>query len=191
MGYYSRVPHMTNPEPRGIGGWLILVAMGLAMTTVMGLVTLQVHLPVFTTGAWTALTSPESPAYHAIWAPLLIFIFETGGNLAIVVAAVCALALMKRHSPRFPPLMMWYLGGSALFGFADLLMAAQIPDLGGANTQSAQVGRGIIVAAIWIPYFLKSKRVRNTFLRGRRNRHCCLSLTQPTQLLDSLPRRMP
>ena len=28
-----------------------------------------------------------------------------------------------------------------------------------------ELGRSVLIAAIWIPYFLKSKRVRNTFTR--------------------------
>jgi hypothetical protein len=34
-----------------------------------------------------------------------------------------------------------------------------------AESAPLEIGRAIVVAAIWIPYFLISKRVKNTFIR--------------------------
>ena len=65
---------MTSSEPKGIRDWLLLPAIGLLISPFVLIVQLQELMrSVFAPGVWAALTSPESPAYHPLWAPLLIF----------------------------------------------------------------------------------------------------------------------
>ena len=77
------------PETRHekIGGWLILLAIGLVLTPLRTLVFLGKNFyPIFTTGAWSVLTTPGTKAYHPLWAPVLIF--ELVGNLVLIVFSV-------------------------------------------------------------------------------------------------------
>lgn len=65
---------MTSSEPKGIRDWLLIPAIGLLISPFVLIVQLQELMrSVFAPGVWAALTSPESPAYHPLWAPLLIF----------------------------------------------------------------------------------------------------------------------
>jgi len=60
---------MTADGPRGIGGWLILPILGLVFTSVYGLLGLAtIHLPLFTRGYWSAVTTLGAAAYHPLWA---------------------------------------------------------------------------------------------------------------------------
>ena len=57
----------------GLGGWLILIQMGLFLTIVLLAVQLiQQIVPIFTTETWELLTSKQSDYYHALWGPVLI-----------------------------------------------------------------------------------------------------------------------
>jgi hypothetical protein len=56
------------------------------------------------------------------------------------------------------------MGGMVVFLLVDMIVSA-----GGYNHQPGQdellsLGRTILVAAIWIPYMMLSKRVKNTFV---------------------------
>ena len=85
-------PSSRDAGPVGLGGWLVLVALGLFITPLRVGAILQTDLlPIFTEGYWPLLTSPSSDAYHPLWAPLLIF--ETAGNFAVVAASIVALVL--------------------------------------------------------------------------------------------------
>ena len=61
-------------KPSGIGGWLILPAIGLVLTPILLLVTLTRDLlPALQPEVWNALTEPGSQAYHPMWATVIIF----------------------------------------------------------------------------------------------------------------------
>ena len=63
---------MIESEPRGLGGWLILVAIGLVLTAGRAfLLVFGTFLPILTGGQWEILTAKGSQAYHPFWAPLL------------------------------------------------------------------------------------------------------------------------
>ncbi len=56
----------------GLGGWLILVVIGLCYSLLQQLIQLfYVFTPLFTDGTYDALTNPESEFYNAYWAPIL------------------------------------------------------------------------------------------------------------------------
>ena len=155
---------MIESEPRGLGGWLILVAIGLALTAGRAfLLVFGTFLPIFTGGQWEMLTTKGSPAYHPFWAPLLLF--EVTGNALLGVAAIAGLVLFFRKSAAFATFMIGLFLFGAMFLLIDVVAGTQIPavsstdDSGGAR----DLVRSLVACAIWIPYMRKSQRVRNTF----------------------------
>ncbi len=154
-----------KPEPRGIGGWLILPIIGLIITSVYGIFTfIRDLLPVFKEGLWPALTTPGSAAYHPLWAPALIFELVMG--VALIALPIVLLMIMKNKSRRLPKLMVaWYVG-VLLAQIIDVVLLSQIPAV--ANQPDGgdfkDLARAAVVCAIWVPYFLISKRVKNTFV---------------------------
>lgn len=157
----------TTEGPQRLGGWLLLITLGLVISPVrIGLMLAQNHLPMFSNGTWQALTTQASEFYHPLWAPLIWF--EIAGNLLIValgLTALCFLLMKSRHTPKL--VISWLVLGLA-FVSADFFLAEQIPAIADQPTDPESVkelARSIVGAAIWIPYFLVSKRVRATFTR--------------------------
>jgi len=153
-----------KPEPKGLGGWLILIAIGLGVT-MLRLVWFVVGMlvPIFTSGQWANLTTPGTADYHALWAPLLIF--ELCGNLLFVLMAGTLLVLFFRKSRLFPKVFIAYSLLNLAFVTGDYFLSDLIPAVAAANDADAvkEVARAVVGAAIWIPYMLVSKRVKNTF----------------------------
>ena len=155
-----------NAEPlKGVRGWLLLFVFALVVAPIrIGHFLATTHWPIFTTGIWHELTTPGTAAYHPLWGPLLVF--EVIGNLGIIVLAIVTLAYLFRESRFTPVLAIVFMSWGAGFGLIDFFVADFIPAVAAQNDpQSAkELARSIGGAAIWIPYFLVSKRVKATFV---------------------------
>jgi hypothetical protein len=147
-------------EPRGIGGWLLLVAFG----QVVGLLRLLVAL------GQTYFDPDARKGFEQFpWATY----GELASLLALTLLAIPTAILFFRKSSYFPR-----------FFICELVAAFVVPALSAvwtAFTLSAQLGGPVgeflvlepqemaqfaltgITALIWIPYALKSRRLRNTF----------------------------
>ena len=152
------------PPPKGIGGWLVLVVMGLIVSPLRITYFLATnHWPIFRDGAWQQLTTPGTEVYHELWAPLLIF--EVLGNVGSIALGLVTLWFVFQRSRLTPRMAIAWLTWTTAFVVVDYFAADLIPavaaqaDPGGAK----EVVRSLVGAAIWIPYFLVSKRVRATF----------------------------
>lgn len=153
-------------EPQGIGGWLILPALALIFTPIrMGFQFYRDMLPNLTPQIWNTLIDPTSTAYHPLWAPLIVF--EIAVNLAQFIFTLWLAWIFFKKSSQTPKFYIIWLILFALIRIIDALLVKQIPM---ATAQSVgtetikDITRSIIGAAIWIPYFLVSKRVKNTFI---------------------------
>lgn len=149
---------------RGIGGWLILVAIGLCLQPLLLLKALYDNVGIFRADTWRGLTTPGSPPYHPLWAPFLIA--EAGANVVLLAGVGVLLYLFFTKGRRFPRLAIIYMAVSLVAVVGDFAVANAIPAARAQLTASeyGQVGRSVIGAAIWIPYFLRSRRVAATFV---------------------------
>ena len=150
-------------HPAGLGGWLILVGIGLVISPFrLGAFILQ-FVPVFTDGTWEILTTPGSEQYHALWAPVLIF--ELLGTLGFIVAYVVLGILFFRKSRLFPKTYIAIALINLCFIILDAGLGFALP--GGtmlAPEAAKEMARALVSVAIWVPYMMVSKRVRNTFV---------------------------
>lgn len=155
---------LANSEPRGLGGWLVLVMIGLIVSPIrIGILVGTIVLSLFQGGTWEVLTTPGSEHYHPLWAPLLIF--ELAINGAFILAGVALLALFFAKSRRFPRMFILYVAISLIFQIVDYVLGEQIPAVAAAGAESnVEIARTVITAVIWVPYMLVSKRVKNTFV---------------------------
>lgn len=150
----------------GLGGWLVLVQIGLYSTIVMLLVQLfQYSLPAFGQETWELLTSKDSEFYHVMWGPIMVF--EMVYNVLFLL--FCGYILIQFYQRRsiLPRLMIIFYSASLIVGIVDSALLYQIP-LARENEDGSTLRdtiRSIITCAIWIPYFIKSERVQNTFVR--------------------------
>jgi hypothetical protein len=155
----------TVREPVGVGGWLIVIAIGVFVSPFRLLASCVNTLrPVVRDGVWSALTSPASSAYHPMWAPVIVY--ELLGNLGLLLAYVVLLVLFVKRSTKFPRLFIWI----ATFTFPFLVVDAWLGSFLPSDQSSLDPGtvRGLATSigtlAIWVPYMLLSKRVKNTFI---------------------------
>lgn len=150
----------------GLGGWLILIQIGLYFTIFTLLVQLfQYNIPAFSEDTWEIFTSIESEFYHPLWGPVIIF--EALYNISFLVFCIYILFAFYGKKAVLPRLMIVFYSLSFFVGVVDLILLYQIPIIRETEDGSSirDIIKSAITCAIWIPYFIKSNRVKNTFLK--------------------------
>lgn len=149
----------------GLGGWLILVGSNVVLSPfVIAARTYKSYAEMFASGVWDVLTSPDSMAYHALWAPLAIG--EIILNSALILAWIYIAFLFFSKRRAFP---FWFIAihiATVCLIVIDTIVVHHIlPDapIFDANTLR-ELSRPIGAILIWAPYMLMSKRVKSTFL---------------------------
>lgn len=153
----------TPAGPRGIAGWLILVAIGLCVSP-LRLGANLIELVKGFDAAWGVLATPGTPSYHWMGAPLLAS--EVFIGIVLLGWSVVLIYLFFNKKRSFPRSAITFMVASVVLVTADLLVALMIPavrQLDHTNEIRAIV-QGLVAAAIWIPYFNKSTRVHATFV---------------------------
>jgi hypothetical protein len=148
----------------GLGGWLVLVAMGLILRPFWLLQALHESWAAFYNAAvWQRLTSPDSAAFnrhYALIAPLELIVY-----LTLLTYSVLLLALFFRRSYLFPRAISGYfiaMIAASIFMIVDATMLQ--PDQPHLDAYTS-LFQAVAAAAIWIPYFRVSRRVKLTFVR--------------------------
>ena len=93
---------LESPGPKSIGGWLILVALGVCAAPIRIIGQTTQLFPVFEADTWKALTTPGEAAYHPLWAPWIIAELIT--NLVLFAGSIvlaCLFFAKRRLFPRF------------------------------------------------------------------------------------------
>lgn len=155
----------TKSKYQGIGGWLTLVALGLLVTPVMlAFHLLGTYLPLLTEGTLQALSDPSSEAYHPLWVPLITF--EVVGNILMFLGYCYLLYIFFKRSETFPKSYIFLTVASLIFIAIDFFAADLIPAVAEQDDSEMleQLIRAAIGCAIWVPYMLKSERVKATFV---------------------------
>lgn len=151
-----------QPSPEGLGGWLLLVGFGVCVKPLV--LVAQMLAPgqtaVFRHRTWELLASPASPNYSPVWAPLLMG--ELLFNLTLLAASIVLLVAFFARRQIFPRLFIAVLVLNVVFIGLDGAAASLVS---GAKGDSGDVGRMMLMAFIWVPYMLRSRRVKATFVR--------------------------
>lgn len=160
-----------NPKPESdqdmnIGGWLVLPGIGLVLSPFMLLVQLGTQ-GYFEKGVWSLF---KNAGYENANALSLLIGFELTINLALLVYAVLLIILYFKKRTSLPKLIIILYAASLIFPILDLILynalfPQELMDASDDQESYTQISRGFISAAIWIPYFLVSKRVKNTFTK--------------------------
>jgi hypothetical protein len=158
-----------SPKPAGLSGWLVLVGVGLTITS--GSLFYQIlgtYLRMSLNGTWQALTTPGFAPYRPFWAPFIIAVITV--NSLFLCASTGLLILFFRKSWRFPRLYIIFIASILACELAQALaIQLMLPNapLFFDSASGKQLARTFMSAMIWIPYMLYSERVKNTFTRKR------------------------
>lgn len=140
----------TKPEPKGIAGWLLIPAIGLVLGPINSTIMLFMGLSAIQSFA------PELTRDPLLWFSGLI-------DVAMIIATI-VVAVVFFQKRRIAVGAIILLMAAAIFAnlVQALLNVAMFEEVD-ADTVKPVI-QACVFAAIWIPYFLKSKRVKNTFV---------------------------
>lgn len=159
-------PHEKVPPALKIGGFLIVVAIGLFLSLVKNLEGLGWAIIPFRGEVWERLTTPGYSAYHPNWKPALLFgVISASVTFAFTVIALVLFFRKHRFFPTFtvvtiPVIFILSLCGHYLEGLVPAIAASQV-----YGKQRYVLIFQFLAMHAWIPYFVISDRVKRTFVR--------------------------
>jgi hypothetical protein len=134
----------------GIGGWLVLPAIGFVLGPIISAGALLIELTLF--------SNVELAGYGALY--VLGLLVQAGLWLFSIYSAMRFFGEKRNAPSSCIALMIAGLVSSGALLVIDALAGAEPFVIENAK----QMAFGIITAAIWIPYFKVSKRVKLTFV---------------------------
>jgi transglutaminase-like putative cysteine protease len=155
---YDPRPAYTADYAEPIGGWLILVAIGLTISP-FTMLYLSFQQPELMTGElWWALFVTGRPG-------LAIFILlEQVYNIVMIIYAVGVVVLFFQRRSSAPRVVSIFYGIMAVGTILDAVLATALDENALEYEDFKTLVRAIGAAAIWIPYFNMSDRVKRTFV---------------------------
>jgi hypothetical protein len=155
-----------NFEFEGLKGWLILIGIGLLISPIKSLISVsKIYAPYFEPGVLESLTSEDSPNFIPYFKGL--FILESVYNFLLILFSFYLIYLFFSKSKFFPMAYISCLLISLIFIPLDASVTSLIlPNIESFDKDTIkEFSQLLLQAVIWIPYLLKSKRVRFTFVR--------------------------
>jgi hypothetical protein len=165
MGTSSEAPTAAAiaEGPKGLGGWLILPIIHLFGT--LGLTSYNLFGVVENWEDFVALlTGQVDPNYRSL---VSLVLFSLVSGVAIVAFTLYLLVLLFQKKRALPPLMVWFyavLLAATLIESGMVLQNPQQWTMADLSEARRSLGKTVFLAVIWIPYFMRSKRVRATFV---------------------------
>lgn len=150
--------------PRGIGGWLILPLLHLIVIVLLTAYNIGAALRYWD-GLVLLATGRADPSVQ--WMALPTFASLLIG-VAVIAFAIYVLVRFFQKKRSVPQLMIWFyvlvlvtalFVSGVIFAYDEFRSAPS--DVGQA---ARDIGRALLAVAIWVPYFLTSKRVQATFV---------------------------
>jgi hypothetical protein len=158
---------LSQEKPK-IGGWLIIVGLGVIFSPLLIITSLfPLYFDIFTNGSWEALNDPQSEVYSPNWGILLISEIIINVGLCLTWFYAGYLFFTKKHT--FPKWHIRLMVFTLFFIIADAYATNIVfPGEGIFDPETIkELFRQIAVTAIWVPYMCISKRVKATFIVGK------------------------
>jgi hypothetical protein len=144
----------------GIHGWLAFFAVSLILSTLLSFSNIvNNYLPYTKDNSLSLIYSNNKPIFH-------ILIFEMISSLLLCGFLIYLCIIFFKKSKKFPKLIIYYTITNCIVAFVGFgLYLKYIKPLFGTENFQAQIPIfQIVYAVIWGMYFIKSKRVKNTFI---------------------------
>jgi hypothetical protein len=146
---FNKLTH--NDEPKGIRGWLLLVALQLAAYPLVAVYNLKLPISIW--------LSPTPLSFYSALAQI-VFWSTLWSSIGTCVFSIVLNVLFYKKSRAFPKYMIGFYTATILLGFFNAVFMHKL-ELDGAESSFARI---VLASTIWIFYILKSKRVKNTFI---------------------------
>lgn len=157
--HHDPVPYFSSSAAEPIGGWLFLVALGISLSPLRMLFDFLKSPEIISSKTWLPVLTARQ---YGLFAFLL---FEHIYNLVYFLFSILIVVLFYQRRSSLPRLITIFYGTGSIVGIADAVVAAMIdPASSGGSNFYRDAIQGVIAAAIWIPYFNISSRVRETFV---------------------------
>jgi hypothetical protein len=150
---FSAMTESANRGLTGIGGWLILPAIGLAINPFVALFGVAACFFLLFGNAGQIMIA-RKPGIEKV------IVFEIVMDLLFLILLILLNILFYNKKKSLPMFMIIFFGLQFVLLLADHLMAAQF----NPHSSPLTVIRSFVICAIWIPYFLRSERVKLTFV---------------------------
>ena len=159
--------HETVPPPAvKIGGFLIVVAIGLVLSLLKNLEALAWSLIPLRGEVWERLTTPGSGVYHPNWKPALVFgIISASVTLALNAILLVLFFRKHRFFPKFTVAAIPVIFVLMLVGYYLEGLVPAIAETAAYGKQWHALIVKFLALHLWIPYFVISDRVKRTFVR--------------------------
>ena len=160
-----------SKKPEGIGGWLLVPIIGLFFSIYQAFEIIKAgEFLMFEPEMWRAFVSPGTVFYHSFWVPAIVSLAIL--QLAIMMMSIAALISIFKKKRFVPHLMITVYAIGVAMMINDYLLAARFFPLISVElaeaTQPESMKKliGVSLAAlVWTPYFMRSRRVKNTFVK--------------------------
>lgn len=155
---------------KGLGGWLVLVGLGLFVSVGFSVYNIYTIVLLFTDGTIEFISNPSSAMYLPGWQGLLKF--ELIAEIGIILVALYLLYLFFTKSRKFPKYYIPFLIAVVVYVLIDHLLVASISTSGEVKLiidetleeGGSEIGKAFISTLAWSLYIVKSKQVKATFV---------------------------
>lgn len=160
---YNPIPVIESyfENNKQIGGWLILIGIGLCLSPFKILIGL-IENSFYVNGNWLVYFNSNNISFNPI---IGLFLFlETIVNSMLVVYYPLALILFFKKRNSFPKIHAYFLIGFLLFNICDqLVVNTYVNEI--TTTSTTNLLQTFIASAIVAPYLLLSERSKETFVK--------------------------
>ncbi len=146
----TKIDTDSSATPKGIAGWLIIPAIGLVLGPISSLAALIMGINMIQSFA------PELHGVVRLWLSGLI---DVAMIIATIVVAVFFFKKRRIAVHAIVGLMAASIIVSTIQTFLNVSMFGEVD-----SDTIEPIVHACVFGAVWIPYFLKSKRVKNTFV---------------------------
>lgn len=144
------ITHVENPDLHGIKGWLILPAIGMVMGPIVTVISLIMALNMF--------NDVSRAGYGGLYTVSIL------ANIGILIFAIYTAIQFFGKKASTPSIFISFIIVQVVLMLLLTILSISFD----AEAFTIEYGKafikGLIIAAIWIPYFKQSKRVKATFI---------------------------